>query len=232
MDRDLVRDSIPAYALGALNADERAQVEALLREDDSARLLLREAEAAASALALAVPALTPPAGLEERLLARARQSRRSLLLTRWMAAAAVLALTVLVLFGWAALRQNPEPKALYDLVMADDGHVEIALVPALTPDIEGRLVFRPSDNLAVIEVSNLPPIASDQAFQLWLVDESGPVSGGLFRVNDDTDYVMVSAARPIAEYLRFGVSLEPATGSPLGNRASGPRVFSIPIQPV
>ena len=232
MERDAARDLIPAYALGALNADEQAQVEALLREDDSARLLLREAEATAKALAFAVPALTPPAGVEERLLARARQSRRSLLLTRWMAAAAVLALATLVLFGWASLRKSPDPKALYDQVMADAEHVEIALVPALTPDIEGRLVFRPSDKLAVIEVSNLPPIAGDQAFQLWLVDEAGPVSGGLFRVNEDTGYVLVSATRPIDEYLRFGVSLEPETGSPLGNRASGPRVFSIPIQPV
>lgn len=232
MDREAVRDLIPAYALGVLTGEERDQVEALLREDVSARDLLREAQGAAYALTFSVPALAPPPGLEDRLLARARQSRRRSLIMPWMAAAAVLAVVILGVLGWGLLRQNSDPEALYNLVMADPEHVEIALVPALTPDIAGRLVYRPADNLAVIEVSNLPALADDQAFQLWLVDENGPVSGGVFRVSGGDGYVAVPATRPITDYLRFGVSLEPSTGSPLGNRASGPRVFSIPIQPV
>lgn len=229
MNRETLRELIPAYALGVLSPDEARQVEALLAEDEAARALLREYQATAAALALIAPARTPSPELEARLLRRARQPRLRPLLYGLAGAAAVL----VVIFAALVLSLStaaPSAEALYDQMMAEAGRVEIALVPALTPEITGTLVYRPGEMTAVIRVANLPPLTPEQAYQLWLIDDAGSVSGGIYRLTEATNYIQVPATRPINEYLRFGVSLEPASGSPLGNRASGPRVFSVPIQ--
>lgn len=229
MNRETLRELIPAYALGVLSPDEARQVEALLAEDEAARALLREYQATAAALALIAPARTPSPELEARLLRRARQPHLRPLLYGLAGAAAVL----VVIFAALVLSLStaaPSAEALYDQMMAEAGRVEIALVPALTPDITGTLVYRPGETTAVIRVANLPPLTPEQAYQLWLIDDTGSVSGGIYRLTEATNYIQVPATRPINEYLRFGVSLEPASGSPLGNRASGPRVFSVPIQ--
>ena len=229
MDRDTLLSLLPAYALNALSEDERRQVEAFLADDEAARQDLRDYQRLTESIALTAPAQRPPSHLEEQLLMRARRSRRRPVALGVLAAVAVVALVAAVAF--LGLRSAaPSAQSVYDQMVAGSDYVAVALVPALSPDIAGQLVYRPDSDTAVIRVSNLPPLNADQAYQLWLVDESGSVSGGIYRPNDDTVYIQVPATRAVNEYLRFGVSLEPATGSPLGNRASGPRVFSIPIQ--
>jgi anti-sigma-K factor RskA len=229
MDRETVRGWLPAYALGALDEDERRQVEALLAEDELAGQALRDYTQIAQSLLYGVPAVAPPPDLEHRLMARSRRNAGRMVVWPVLAAVAVLALVVATVFLTQRLA-SPSAEALYQQVVAAPDHVAVALVPALSPDITGQLVYRPGEPTAIIRVSNLPALNADQAYQLWLVDESGSVSGGVYRPDESTVYIRVPATRPIAEYARFGVSLEPADGSPLGNRASGPRVFSIPIQ--
>ncbi|MFN8378863.1 MAG: anti-sigma factor [Anaerolineae bacterium] len=229
MDRETLRGLIPAYALNALDEDERRQVETFLAEDESARQELSEYQLLVKSIGLTAPAQRPPEHLEAQLLARARNQRRRPIVWGLVAAAAAIGL-VLTVFFISLLSAPPSAETLYAQVLAASDHVAVALEPALSPDISGQLVYRPEDNSAVIRVSNLPPLNADQAYQLWLVDDSGAVSGGIYRPSGTTAYIQIPATRPIGEYLRFGVSLEPATGSPLGNRASGPRVFSIPIQ--
>lgn len=229
MNGETLRDLIPAYALGILSPDEQQQVEALLGEDESARQLLAEYRATAAALTLTAPVRVPPPELEAQLLRRARRPRVRPLFYGLAAAAAALVLVAAILVLSLATAA-PGAEALYEQMMAEAGRVEVALVPALTPEIAGTLVYRPGEMTAVIRVANLPPLTTEQAYQLWLIDDTGSVSGGVYRLTEATNYIQVAATRPIDEYLRFGVSLEPAGGSPLGNRASGPRVFSIPIQ--
>jgi len=70
--RDEIRDDLPLYALGALEADERAAVEAALAEGD-AELAgeLREWSELVGLMALEAPAAAPP-DIGAALLARAR----------------------------------------------------------------------------------------------------------------------------------------------------------------
>src|SRR5215207_10893992 len=74
MDRDTLLDLIPAYALDALDDDERQQVAALLETDAEARQLLQDYRAVADVLPLMVSVREVPAstrtGLQQRLAER------------------------------------------------------------------------------------------------------------------------------------------------------------------
>ncbi len=112
---DEVRDVIPLlgpYALGALDAEDRVQVEEALASSELARMLYRDVAEAAAALGEADPAHLddhdePPVALEQRILAAAHR-RRS---TPWTAiataaaSAVVLAVAGLVTFS----RTDPPP---------------------------------------------------------------------------------------------------------------------------
>src|SRR5262245_35245263 len=75
MDRNTLLDLIPAYALGALDADERAEVDAFLATDDEARTLLAEYQAFTDSLVFSVPARPAPAHLNADLRQRLATSR-------------------------------------------------------------------------------------------------------------------------------------------------------------
>ncbi len=64
-----VREALGAYALGALDADERASVTAHLAGCAECRAALARYETAVDALGGTVPPVPPPASLRERLLA-------------------------------------------------------------------------------------------------------------------------------------------------------------------
>lgn len=78
MNRDELLDLIPAYAIDALDEDERIELEALLKEDTEAQSLLREYEAMASTLSFSVPQRPAPAhlrgDLQNRLIAQRKNS--------------------------------------------------------------------------------------------------------------------------------------------------------------
>lgn len=66
------REDVPACALGALDAGERAALEAHLDGCASCRALLAEERALVESLAHAAPRIAPPAALRDRVLAEAR----------------------------------------------------------------------------------------------------------------------------------------------------------------
>ena len=85
------------------------------------------------------------------------------------------------------------------------------------PDATGTLRFRPEGQVAVLEAHDLPVLESTRAYQLWLVypDETRD-TGAIFQVTepDGTTTVVVRSPRPFQSYVRFGISIEPAGGSP------------------
>lgn len=96
---DTVRDHLPELALGVIPGDIAADVEAHLRTCNACRAEAAELAEGAALVALAVPPAPPPAGTEERLLARFRRiaippewRRRVAAIT---AAAAILAVSAL-----------------------------------------------------------------------------------------------------------------------------------------
>lgn len=73
-DCDRLRALLPAYAIGATDPDETALVERLLGQCPEVADELAEYAGLAQALSFTMPITAPPAGLHDRLLAKARQT--------------------------------------------------------------------------------------------------------------------------------------------------------------
>jgi hypothetical protein len=83
------------------------------------------------------------------------------------------------------------------------------------PDAAGQLVVGVDGRTAVLFVSDLQTLTSEQTYQLWLIGDSGPVSEGLFRVDaEGTGILEVEAEAAVFSYTAIGVSVEPEGGSP------------------
>ena len=248
MDRKETLNLIPAYVLGALSDAECAEVEALLKTDSQARQLLQEYQEIAETLVFAAPAQAAPAhlqaDLQQRLQASPPVGRGGTFTGRLrallgdprrllpLAAAFLLVFTGLIYVLVGLKNAAPQsPEALYNELLADADSRTLTLAPHLNDLIYGYLVISSSSDQAVVCVWRLPELSEEEAFQLWLIDDNGSQSGGVFQFEnpEGPNYIVVPLDRSIDAYQRFGVSIEPSTGSPLGNRPSGPRVFDVTL---
>jgi anti-sigma-K factor RskA len=82
------------------------------------------------------------------------------------------------------------------------------------PDAWGTLTITGDD--AVLSVAELPPLDESEQYQLWLVRTDGTRdSGAVFSVEPDgSAEVPVTLALPAEDYIRCGITIEPAGGSP------------------
>lgn len=253
MERQELLDLIPAYALGALDVDERTEVESLLHTDHEARQLLAEYQAITEAMVVMTPARRAPFALQEDLRRRLRDTAQPELPTLqasvprrrfnpyiWVPMAAVAA--ILVIVGALLLWQGSPgsgPERLYGQLVAQAGARRIPLqagqdLNGQTFPTQGELVISEDGQQAVIRVENLPALQSNQTFQLWLVETQtpdAPQSGGLIQFANPagSNYIALPLDKPASAYAGFGMSLEPAGGSKSPVGPSGPRVFEVAL---
>lgn len=245
MDRETLLNLIPAYALGALDPEERAEFEAWLPSDPEAQRLLAEYQAVADSLVLMTPARQAPNHLQADLRRRLAESRgqssaamprravsRRIRLWRPLAAAAVIALVAAAILFWTAtqvIAPNDSAAQLFAQLAQEENVRRIALSPGEGQNqVAGELLS--DGRRAVIQVWQLPALSADQTFELWLIDENGPRSGGLVRAEPpgQPTYIVVPLDKPLEAYQAFGVSIEPAGGSPEPG-PTGPRVFGVSL---
>ena len=249
MSREDVLQLIPAYVLDALDENERHQVEVLLTVDSEAQAILQQYRQIEAVLPLTVIHRQPSPDLKEKLLQRLHQNdeapyepdnltalpekpkrtppRRPLIVS----IAAMLVLAVIGLaFLYSNISQRMSPQAIfYELYQQQDADRIVVEAGEDSPS-DGELIISADGKRAAIRVRELPEIDADQGFQLWLVDENDVVDGGVYQLADNyTLYIIVPNEQPIYNYLRMGISIEPASGSPLGNRPTGDNVFRVTI---
>jgi anti-sigma-K factor RskA len=253
MTREELLNLIPAYAVGALDDDERAEVEAWLQDDPEAQMILAEYMAVADHLPALAPFRAAPDRLQADLQQRLAASRGrggaagpaakisalpwKRLNRRMVWGLLVAALLSIVLLGviLAQLRSTSGPDAaqLYAQLAEQAGASHYAVVAGEVKNtVSGDLVVSSNGQQAVLCIWYLPPIGRDKVFQMWLIDQNGArTSGGLFEGNPSQNavYVRVPLDRPITAYQAVGVSLEPAGGSPYTDKPTGPRVLSVPL---
>ncbi len=176
-------------------------------------------------------AATSGAAAKPRSLPHRTAPRRAVGVLRFVAAlAAVLAVGALL---WASSLQqqlnaqraiaasNEERAQRYDRIVgvlqADQLYVRPLAGTDAAPRGSGRVYVDQSSGLGMMMVTGLPPLSEARSYQLWVVTNDGQrTSCGLVRRTDDqgNGYTLIQAPVPVSEWQRFGVTEEPATGSP------------------
>ena len=251
MNREDVLELIPAYVLEALDDDARQEVDELLTVDGEAQTLLEQYNQIESVLPFMAVSRRPSSDLRDRFIERLHEDvapshepeniipftekpkRKGIPLRRRyivsMVATVVIAIVGLV-FVLTSEPEAPTPQVTFYEISNQTDAQRITLPPIEDSVVEADLVISPDRARAALRLKELPVITADQVFQLWLVDENGSQDGGIYSMPDDYAlYLVLPIEKPVDDYIRFGISLEPAGGSPNGNRASGERVFAFTV---
>jgi anti-sigma-K factor RskA len=224
-ERDEIDVLAGEYVLGTLDAEERAAANARRRRDPALNAAIEAWEHRLAPLAETVPSVTPPEKVRVRVeeaLAKipAAQASASVVALKRQAqgwrrvalAASALAACLLVAIV-VRERSRPEPVSSYVAVFQKDDASPAFL---LTVDLDKR-------QLSVQRVAAEPQSA--KSYQLWIASEKigdAPRSLGLIEAKDaTTQRTLAKYDRAIVEGATFGISLEPAGGSPTG-RPTGP----------
>lgn len=83
------------------------------------------------------------------------------------------------------------------------------------PAAVGYLMTFAGENYGSLTVEQVPILDSSQKYQVWLIADGKRTSGGVFTVNSDGYGVhYIQADQPLENFDSFGITIEPAAGSP------------------
>ena len=234
---DETMELLVGYALDSLEPAEMEQIKQLLIEQPELRQTIAELRAVADTLPYALPSAEPPADLRQRALDRAlgRSSAPTTTPTPlstpsraprnwWSALFGGLAGVAGVAAIFFALQWNATQQELaqtqQQLIEVQRDQQQLAQfvsnplnVSALEGSAGSATIFYAEDGSGLL-AANLPQIAADRVYQLWVIDESGvPASAGVFQVDaQGTAIFPIKNDRPLAG-TTLAVTNEPAPGS-------------------
>jgi anti-sigma-K factor RskA len=215
-----VKELLGAYALGALDDDEREQVERLVLTDQDARAELHALQLGAAWLArsdlrpaphvwegiqeqMDTEVLPPPVSLADRRLRRGRR----------LVAAAVAAVIAIGAVVFVATVDSGGPGGT---------SVEAAARAAIRdPDAE-RLDLRAPDGTVAARLAvyddgrgyfvdtDLPPLEDRRTYQLWAITDEGPVSAAVLGRSPGA-----AELRRGTDATKFAITVERKGGSPV-----------------
>jgi len=180
------RSDLAAYALGALEEREAAELERHLAECEACRIELRWLEPAVDLLPRSIEQLEPPAGLRKRLMATVRAEardaspsgievpapmRRRAWGTLIRQPAIAVAAAGLLVVGAAAGYLLHEPSESSSVVAARP-------LPAAPPHLAGTL--EREDGSAILTVSRLPALPADGVYEVWVERDGALEPSSLF----------------------------------------------------
>ncbi len=241
-DCENLREHYEAYALGALEGDERGELEShLARGCPTCTPAVERARWLVAHLAYLAPEVEPPAAMRRRLLQTVRATRSAeprswIPVWAWAGAAALALLTIYSLRetrqlqrDLAGLRAQAEAqRSRNQALVADRQHYQNALAilsaantreirlkatgNARLPELRAAWNFKLG---LVVAAQRIPSPAGDRTYQLWVVPKKGkPISAGIFRPEVGGRVLVVSALEAkISEAAALAVTEEPAGGS-------------------
>jgi hypothetical protein len=243
--RHEVEELLEAYALGALEPGERADVERHLAGCPECRARVRELEAAAHRLPQALAAASPlelPAHLERRVLAGAAEPQppreRARLRVRRRLQAALAGLALLLVAGsvismqLALGRERDLRSRLTRIVgqqpivfeVVDSPQTVKRLLRPASPgftDSYGKLYTRPDLREAVAMSARLPGPPEGRAYHLWLTSGGRTRLAGVLALRDGFGFLVVKGDRPGPAFERAELTLQ----APGGPRPAGTPVL-------
>jgi len=219
-----VDELLALYALGGLESEAAARIEAHLAECAACRAEAEAMRAVVGVLAQGAPARSPREAVRARLMQRLgdrpRQPRPSPSRLAW-AFAALSAVIIVALAGWNLslnsqlnrLREHvAAQQKLMGLVTSPSTQTIDLAAPAQPATARGRAYVEETSQTVVVVVQHLRPLETDQTYQAWVIGPGGPVSAGLFAVNE-AGWAMTTLTRPYSPGSAIGISREPAGGS-------------------
>lgn len=224
-----VEELLPDFVLGCLDVEQTAWVSNHLTHCKACQAELAQYETITDRLALAMPEMEPPARLEDRLAQRIRSAQAIMSqqqkVSWWQqlkgimqqtAPAWSMAALVLILFLTAAVFMLwQQVNRLEQNVQSVDEYVINLEATEAVQGANGIIIADNAKQKYVLVVKGLSALDETQQYQLWLIDNGQRTSGAIFSVNDDGyGWVAVTSPRPLSDYSNFGITIEPAGGSP------------------
>ena len=222
-------DDFELYALGVLDTDDQAKIDAHLRTGcTTCHAALKDALAVNAMLMSMAPEVVPPARLKRRVLAGVGVQRMS-----WSWLAALVASAMLLVALWLSVQERSRAAELAQArhtliqVSAQRDRLLQALSflndPSTLPVSFGKgqpapprgNVFVHSKLGVLLIVSNLPPAQSGKTYEMWVIPKGGaPRPAGLFQSGgDSTAMHILSGPVDLSTLGAVAVTLEPEAGS-------------------
>jgi anti-sigma-K factor RskA len=201
-------DLTAAYALDALDADERARFETHLATCERCREELQGFWRVGGALAHAAGGPAPAPELRERILAAAREERQNVVplqprRTRVLSAVAAVAAVALIAVGaWGiSVSRELDDVKRERAVLTDPNARTIT-----TSEGHANLVVTPSGDAALV-VRMLAPAPEGKDYEIWVLEDGVPHRAGLF---ENPGVTLLE--RPVHSGQTVAVTLEPNGG--------------------
>jgi len=234
------RENIPAYALGALDAEDVAALEAHLQTCASCRDELAAYRATSDNLLMSFPPQQPPAALRRRLqgqLPSAQKAVRPRLNWSFGRVAMGTAIVLLLALNVFSISQVQALQRQQTQLMAQmqTGQAALAMLSYAktqtyainTENVSGSLLLDEEYNSAVLILRGLPPVADNQTYQVWLISSDGDrTSAGLLRPQVNQPFITeaIHPTQAFSSFTGMGMTIEPAGGS---DHPTGKQMFKI-----
>lgn len=221
MEDKHVLESLPAYALGSLDASEARLVDEHLAGCQICRSELHAFQDVAGQLALTAPQAVPSGELKSRLMERIqsldlsqsnperwRFAKRLIPIGAIVSLVVIATLAVSNLLLWNRLDQ-------LQVLSGPLGMRAIALQNTdAAPNASGFVVIGADGDNGVLVVDELPALDAQREYQLWLIRNGSSTSGAVFSV-DESGYrgMRIEAPQTLLAYSSVRVTIEPTGGS-------------------
>ncbi len=215
------------YALGALETELAVQIDAHIADRCEYCLeQVRSAVNVTAALSGLADSVEPPAAVRQRLLATITPAKPARSRFNWWVPALAAACLALFVITVASRQQLNSTQSRLERVLGDRDQLRSA-IELLSRSDTRTVQFGKSDEAAhgrvlvnrkggfVVVGSQLPSIAQNKTFELWLVPVKGaPQPAGLFRANANGEFVHIHReAFDPSQIAAVAVSVEPEGGS-------------------
>jgi anti-sigma-K factor RskA len=200
MERTGIHELSAAYALDALDSDDRRAFEEHLPRCAECRQEVASFQEAASTLAYQAEVTPPPPALKDRILEQARRERSNVVAfrRRWAfpvaaTVAAVAACAAIGLGVWATILHN-----------------ELGQRPEAVPltGASGSVIVTPG-NEATLVVKDLVPAPAGKTYEAWVIQGDRPVPAGTFAGGGQVAFPLT---RKVPDGAIVAVTLERAGG--------------------
>ena len=230
MTCDELRDQYELYALGALEAEERVELDSHLRlQNDPCVDGVRRARERMASLALIAPESHPPARLRSKVVNMVGEPKRS---WNWAAPWAVALVGLAVVALWLGVSRREQARVLSQLreeaqrktgeltrlteafALMNDPAAKQLVFGENAPKPRGRVFVNPKQGVLLL-ASNLTPAPSGKIYEMWIIPKAGaPAPAGLFQSESDgTAMYLRKGAVDVATAGAIAVTLEPEAGS-------------------